>query len=351
MPKRLAVLIGTGAIAREHLTVLADMQDVEVAAVCDLSAARAEATAERFGVKKWYTSHSAMLKDTSPDFVHITTPPASHYDLAGRCLEMGLNVFCEKPITSSYEEFQTLRRLATDKGVLLIENQNYRYHSSVQSIHKYVESGKLGEVIEVQVQVFLDIHSPESIFLDPNVAHYTSKLRGGVVGDFLTHICYLAQLFAGQVTSAGSVWYKLASERSPRDDEFRAILKGEHSSAFVSFSGNAQPNGFWLRVIGSNGQVEANLFEPPRLAFRRQRGGAPPVASLVDGIGEALDIFKGSFGGLWRKLAGTGRYDGLGESIRKSYLALNSRVPPVSLEEIDDTCRIIQLLTSDERRL
>lgn len=351
MPKKTAVLIGTGAIAREHLTVLADMHDVEVAAVCDLSAARAEATAERFGVKKWYTSHSRMLEDMSPNFVHITTPPESHYELARICLEMGLNVLCEKPITSSYDEFQSLKKLATDKGALLIENQNYRFHSSVQAIQKYVQSGKVGEIIEVQVQVFLDIHSPDSVFLDPNLAHYTSKLRGGVAGDFLTHISYLAQLFMGKITNTGSVWFKLANDHSAQNDEFRAILKGEHTSAFVSFSGNAQPNGFWLRVLGSKGQVEANLFEPPRLSFRRHRSGAPPVASLTDGIGEARDIFKGSFLGLWRKLAGTGRYDGLAESIRRSYSALDSGDLPVSLEQIDDTCRLIQLLTSDERRL
>jgi predicted dehydrogenase len=41
------VLIGCGAIAREHLTALAELKNVEVAAVCDLSAAKAEATTSR----------------------------------------------------------------------------------------------------------------------------------------------------------------------------------------------------------------------------------------------------------------------------------------------------------------
>lgn len=352
MPKKIAVLIGTGGIAREHLTVLSGMPEVEVAAVCDLSAARAEATADRFHLKKWFTNYIDMINAAAPDFVHITTPPASHYDLSRACLEMGLNVFCEKPITSSYEQFQTLRKLANDKNVLLIENQNYRFHSSVQSICKYIGSGKLGKVVEVQVQVHLDIHAADSVYLDPNVAHYSATMKGGVVGDFLTHISYLAQLFVGRSVKVASTWRNFSNDSVSQEDEFRAILKGENCSAYVGFSGNAQPNGFWLRVIGTKGQVEANLFEPPRISFRKLRGQAPPTASLIDGVCESRDVLTGAFAALWRKFAGTGRYDGLEGSIRSCYLALNSGQPlSISLDQIDDSCRLVEMLTSDEHRI
>ena len=59
------VLIGnvdwlTATIAREHLAALAEMPNADVAAVCDISAARAEATAERFGIANWSRSRLAM---------------------------------------------------------------------------------------------------------------------------------------------------------------------------------------------------------------------------------------------------------------------------------------------------
>ena len=53
MAKLTGVLINCGAIAHEHLTALTELDDVKIAAVCHLSAARAEATAKRFGVAKW----------------------------------------------------------------------------------------------------------------------------------------------------------------------------------------------------------------------------------------------------------------------------------------------------------
>ncbi len=100
--------------------------------MCDLSAARAESTAERFGIAKWYTDHAKMLSETKPDLVHITTPPSSHYPLAKHSLESGFNVLCEKPITIEYSQFVELKRIAREKQVMLIENQNFRHHSAVR---------------------------------------------------------------------------------------------------------------------------------------------------------------------------------------------------------------------------
>src|SRR5579863_8266167 len=103
MEKLTGVIIGCGGIARWHLSALAELPHVEVVAVCDLSAARAEATAEWFGVAKWYSSYHQLLAENNPSLVHITTPPATHFAIAKACLAAGLNVLCEKPITTNYE--------------------------------------------------------------------------------------------------------------------------------------------------------------------------------------------------------------------------------------------------------
>ena len=63
MSKLTGVLIGCGAIAREHLSVLAELDNVEIVAVCDISTARAEAAAERFGIARSYASHRDLLAD------------------------------------------------------------------------------------------------------------------------------------------------------------------------------------------------------------------------------------------------------------------------------------------------
>src|SRR5439155_1867856 len=119
--------------------------NVEIAAVCDISTARAEAAAERFGITRSYTSHRDLLAELQPDLVHITTPPASHFPIAMDCLAAGRNVFCEKPMITQYSDFCTLKQLARDKRCMLMENQQFRFHSSIRRIEELIRSGELGD--------------------------------------------------------------------------------------------------------------------------------------------------------------------------------------------------------------
>src|SRR5260370_39995234 len=168
MKKLTGVLIGCGGIARRHLAALAELPQVKVAAVCDLSAARAEATAERFGIAKWYSNHQRLLAEVNPNLVHITTPPSSHFSIAKACLAARLNVICEKPITTNYQEFQELKELATANNCLLMENQNFRFHSSIRRLCDLLTSGELGDLIDVQLCLSANVISPGSPCVDPN---------------------------------------------------------------------------------------------------------------------------------------------------------------------------------------
>jgi predicted dehydrogenase len=347
MGKLTGVLIGCGAIAREHLSVLAELNDVEVVAVCDISTARAEAAAERFGIAKWYTSHHDLLDDLQPDLVHITTPPASHLPIAKDFLAAGLNVFCEKPITVRYSDFCTLRQLARDKGCMLMENQQNRFHSSVRRIEELIRSGELGDVLEVQIVLSLNITSADSPYVDKNAPHFGLTLPGGVIGDFLPHIAYLAYMFTGKVIDVHTAWSKHKSDSPLPADEFRGLIKGERTTAFVSFSGNAQPDGFLIRVVGSRMRVEANLYEPPRLIVKRARSGEPALMTLVDGIAESRQVLAGTIAGFLRKLGGTSSYDGLTEMISRTYRSIELREPqPIPLDEIDTIAQLVERLAA-----
>jgi len=352
MAKLKSVIIGCGAIAREHLSALSILDNVEVVAVCDVSAARAEATAERFRIANWYCSYQDLLDNIRPDLVHITTPPTSHFPIAKACLSAGFNVLCEKPITVSYQDFCLLKQLASEKHCVLVENQNYRFHSSVQRICDLLSSGELGDIIDVHIFLSLDIYATGSPYVDLNVPHYGAALRGGIVGDFLTHMAYLALGFTGSVIGLRTIWAK-RNEGSPLPaDEFRGLVKGERATAYLAFSGNAQPNGFWVRISGTRAHVEANLFEPPRLTMRRLRSDEPAVTKLVDGIAESRDVLKGTIAGFWRKLGGFSSYDGLYELLARTYRVLETHSPPpISLEEIDETARLVDQFSATEFRL
>lgn len=346
------VLIGCGQIAREHLSALSKLEGVDVVAVCDLSPARAESTAERFAVGTWYNDYKKMLADVRPDLVHITTPPAAHFQIARSCLAAGLNVLCEKPITIDYPQFQELKQLAVTNDCMLMENQNLRFHSSIRRMQEFVASGELGELLDVQVCISLNVVGTGSPYIDHNAAHFGLSLRGGVIGDFLPHISYLVHMFTGTAEAIRTIWTKKTTGSPLPADEFRGIIKGERATGYVTFSGNAAPNGFWIRLTGSKMHVEANLFEPPRVITRRLRTGEPALMSLVDGITESRDVCRGSMRGFLRKLAGTSSYDGLPELIAHAYQAIKTKAAqPIPIDEIDATVSLVDYFTRPELQL
>lgn len=352
MANMTGVLIGCGAIAREHLAAVRELNNVTVSAVCDLSLARAEATAQRFGIERGYTDYRKMLADNKPDLVHITTPPSSHFQIASDCLSMGLNVLCEKPITVDYEQFKILKKLARDRNCILIENQNLRYHSSIKRLEALLKSDAFGELLDIEVAFALNLVSPGGPYVDQNAPHFGVGLRGGVIGDFLPHIAYLTYMFTGPIHDLRTIWMK-RNDRSPLSvDEFRGFIKAERASAQVSFSANSQVPGYWVKLSGSRMIAEANLLEPPRLTLRRFRAGEPALSGLVDGIAEAKDVLKGTLAAFSRKLGGTSSYDGLLEMIAQVYRAVELNGPqPVPLDEIDVVVRLVDQFTRPELEL
>jgi predicted dehydrogenase len=235
---------------------------------------------------------------------------------------------------------------------MLMENQNLRFHSSIQRIQALIASGRLGDVLEVQIFFFLNLVGAGSPYIDENASHFGSALRGGVIGDFLPHIAYLAYIFTGPVVDLRTIWTKHTVNSPLPADEFRGLIKGERATAIVDFSGNAQPNGYWVRVVGTRMVAETNLLEPPRLILRRHRAGEPALMSLVDGMAEARDVLTGTIAGFWRKLAGRSSYDGLPELIARIYRSLERReAQPIALDEIDETARLVDSFTKPDLKL
>ena len=327
-----AALIGAGQIARQHLACLRTLPGVEIAAICDLSPALAEATAERFGAGGWFTDHRSMLERVRPDVVHVTTPPPAHFRLVLDALDAGAHVVVEKPATSTLEELETLARRAAATGRALVEDHNYVFNQAPLEIQRRIATGELGAVVHVEVLICLDIFGPGG-FADPNAAHPALRLAGGAIADFLPHLASLAHRFVGPHRSAQTVWAKRRPSLLPYD-EFRAVVEAERGTATLGFSACSQPDAFWLRVYGERMQASANLFET-RLTFDGPRPVPKPLRPFFSGLEEGRAIRRAARRTLLRKFKGPGAYEGLWELLARTYRALATGtevpVPPPDL--------------------
>jgi myo-inositol 2-dehydrogenase / D-chiro-inositol 1-dehydrogenase len=99
-------LVGTGWIARDHLAALAEHEDTEVVAVCDVDEERAHSAAPSGATV--YADWRELLDCEELDSLWICTPPLAHREPAVAALERGLPVYLEKPIARTVEDGATI---------------------------------------------------------------------------------------------------------------------------------------------------------------------------------------------------------------------------------------------------
>jgi len=112
-------MIGAGGMANHvHYPSLASFPDVQIAAICDLSEERRNATADKYGVSARYTDYRQMVEAVAPDAVYAIGPPHHMHDIWLWCLQQGLNLYVEKPMGLTLHQARMLAHLAEQHGCL-----------------------------------------------------------------------------------------------------------------------------------------------------------------------------------------------------------------------------------------
>ena len=92
-----------------------------------------------------------LLNDPEIQLVNVCTNVDSHYEYAKMVLEHGKHCLVEKPFMMSYQQAKEVFELAKEKGLVVQCYQNRRYDSDFLTVQKVIESGKLGNLLEVEM--------------------------------------------------------------------------------------------------------------------------------------------------------------------------------------------------------
>jgi predicted dehydrogenase len=110
---------------------------------------REKKAAERYPGIISYNRTEQLLDDPQIELVIVNTPNNTHFDLAEQALQAEKHVLVEKPIAATVAEVKELYDLARQVNKHLMVYQNRRWDSDFLSVKEVIESGKLGELIEV----------------------------------------------------------------------------------------------------------------------------------------------------------------------------------------------------------
>ncbi|MGF1681612.1 Gfo/Idh/MocA family protein [Photobacterium minamisatsumaniensis] len=119
-------VVGLGDIAEKaHLPILTQFEEVELV-FCTRNIERLKQLANKYRIQEYYTDYKSLV-NANIDAVMIHSATASHYEIAHFFLNVGIPVFVDKPLASTYKECEQLHDFAEQKQQPLFLGFNRRY--------------------------------------------------------------------------------------------------------------------------------------------------------------------------------------------------------------------------------
>lgn len=143
---RVAV-IGAGAVAQiNHIPAYARLENVELAAVCDIDEEKAKRVAARYGIPVATADHEELFARDDIDAVDVCVPNHLHSTMSVGAINAGKHVLCEKPFGRTPAEAGKMVAAAEKKGVVLMAAFNNRFRNDAQLLKTFVEKQEIGKV-------------------------------------------------------------------------------------------------------------------------------------------------------------------------------------------------------------
>ncbi|HEX6145858.1 MAG TPA: Gfo/Idh/MocA family oxidoreductase [Acidimicrobiia bacterium] len=215
------------------------------------------------------------------EVISIMTPNDSHHLYAGKALDLGFDVICDKPLTNTLEEALDLVGKVRETGLVFCLTHNYTGYPMVRQAKAMVEDGQLGVIRLVQVEYVqggkADENDPEP---GDGLPWRYDPVRGGpslVMGDIGTHAHNLARFITGlEVEEVAAEVGAIVPGRLV-DDYAAAMLRfdnGARGTFWVTQAAAGVENCLRIRVSGTKGSAEWNQESPTRLVFTPLDGPA-----------------------------------------------------------------------------
>jgi len=172
---------------------------IRLVGVCNRTLAVARRAKEELDFEFATDRPDELIAHPDIDIINICTPNASHKDLILKALDANKHVYCDKPLTASYEEAkEVLEHLKASSSITQVAFQN-RFLPVVLRAKELVEEGRIGRVLSFRACY---LHSGS---VDPNkpIGWRFDKAvgGGGVLYDLGSHVLDLVYYLIGEYSS------------------------------------------------------------------------------------------------------------------------------------------------------
>jgi len=150
-------LIGCGRIAINHMKA-AKNNKLEIAAVCDIVENNMEkilkdSDLDDTNTIKRYKDYKTMIEENELDLVSIATESGSHAEIALYCMEHGIHVIIEKPMTMNMDDAERIIKLSAERNIKVSVCHQNRFNIAVQEMRQAMEQGRFGKLSHGSVNI------------------------------------------------------------------------------------------------------------------------------------------------------------------------------------------------------
>lgn len=150
-------IVGMNGIGNQHAACYKQDELADLVAVCDVVKGRADAAAEKYGVKAYYSLKEMIENEPDLQIVDVTTGGYEngswHFEPAMEAVGYGKHVLVEKPICHDIRQARELVAFAEKKNVYLGCNLNHYFSPPAEKAKQYMDNGQIGELIYCLVKM------------------------------------------------------------------------------------------------------------------------------------------------------------------------------------------------------
>lgn len=286
-------LVGGGQgsfIGRVHsIAACLDNRAVVTAGALSSNPERSKASAPDYDIDpaRAYGSYQEMFEaelklpeDERIDFVSVTTPNHTHFDIAKAAVDAGFNVVCDKPMTFDLAQAETLLETVKNSDAVFAVTHNYTGYPLIRQAREMILGGELGEINAIRSQYIQGWLRTSLEAEDQKQAAWrtdpSKSGAAGAFGDIATHAYNLGRYMTGLLPDSVSCSLKSFVEGRRLDDYGTAVIRYENGglgTVTASQISHGRENDFEIEIDGTKGSLRWRQENPNEMIVRRN--GSP----------------------------------------------------------------------------
>ncbi len=248
-------IVGCGVIHGTHIDAIKALQaEAQLVAVCDEISERADATAQKEGVRAFYEL-DALLDWGNFDVLCVCTPSGLHATCGIQGAKAGKHIVCEKPIDVSLEAADALISACKENHVKLEVISQHRHATGFRQLRSWLDEGKLGDLVYGES---VTKWYRTQAYYDSGGWRGTWDLDGGgALMNQGVHYADMLRWLMGPVASVSATMATRAHERIEVEDIVSATISFKNGAVGTLLASSALYPGYKtsLEVYGTHGTV------------------------------------------------------------------------------------------------